>query len=127
MAGFSRTALVPLIVAAGAFGIMTSPGIRAEGEIQNANTSQASPVPAALRSISQQQLVGAAGNAASWLPSNGSNAKTRYAPAKGSTPLARMLLARGAERDLRDDRGMPAKDIAEQTGAAKVAALLSKG
>jgi ankyrin repeat protein len=40
---------------------------------------------------------------------------------------ASMLLARGAKRDLRDDRGMTAKDIAEQTHSARVAALLSNG
>lgn len=38
-----------------------------------------------------------------------------------------MLLARGAKRDLRDDRGMTAKDIAGQTGSTHVAALLPKG
>lgn len=81
MAGFSRTSLVALIVAVGAFGIVTSPGIEAADEIQNANTTQASPVPSSLRSISQQQLDGAAGDSASWLHSNGSYAETRYAPA----------------------------------------------
>ncbi len=40
---------------------------------------------------------------------------------------ASMLLARGAKRDLRDDRGMTAKDIAEQTHSMRVVALLSKG
>jgi hypothetical protein len=36
----------------------------------------------------------------------------------------RLLLARGARRDLRDDRGLTAADIARQTGHADVAALL---
>jgi ankyrin repeat protein len=36
-----------------------------------------------------------------------------------------MLLARGANRDLRDDRGMTAKDIAEQTGSSRAALVLS--
>lgn len=40
---------------------------------------------------------------------------------------ASMLLAHCAKRDLRDDRGMTAKDIAVQTGSTRVAALLSKG
>lgn len=40
MAGFSRTSLVPLIVAFGAFGIVTSPGAEAADEIQNAGTTQ---------------------------------------------------------------------------------------
>lgn len=81
MAGFSRTSLVFLIVAFGAFGIVTSPGAEAADEIQNAGTTQASPVPSSLRSVSQQQLDQAAGDSASWLHSNGSYAETRYAPA----------------------------------------------
>jgi alcohol dehydrogenase (cytochrome c) len=81
MTGFSRTSLAPLIVALGAFGIVTSHEARAAEEIQNANTTQASPVPSSLRPISQQQLDGAAGDSASWLHSNGSYAETRYAPA----------------------------------------------
>jgi ankyrin repeat protein len=36
-----------------------------------------------------------------------------------------MLLARGANRDLRDDRGMTAKDIAVQTGSTHAAVVLS--
>ena len=37
-----------------------------------------------------------------------------------------LLLARGAKRDMRDDRGLTAKDIAEQTGSKQVALVLSK-
>jgi uncharacterized protein len=39
---------------------------------------------------------------------------------------ASMLLARGANRALRDDRGMTAGDIAQQTGSTRVVALLAK-
>jgi len=35
-----------------------------------------------------------------------------------------MLLARGADRDLRDDRGKTALDIAEETRSVHVSALL---
>ncbi len=36
-----------------------------------------------------------------------------------------LLLERGANRDLRDDRGLTAKDIAERTGSTHAAVLLS--
>jgi ankyrin repeat protein len=42
------------------------------------------------------------------------------------TQTITMLLARGANRDLRDDRGMTAKDIALQTGSTHASVLLSQ-
>jgi ankyrin repeat protein len=40
---------------------------------------------------------------------------------------ARLLIARGADRALKDNRGMTAKDIAVQTKSDQVARLLSAG
>jgi alcohol dehydrogenase (cytochrome c) len=81
MAGFSRTSLASIVMSLGAFGMFTSPAAHAADEIQNANTTESSPVPAALRPVSQDRLDGAARDSASWLHSNGSYAQTRYAPA----------------------------------------------
>ncbi len=82
MAG-SRNTLFPLFVcsALGVAGtLMWSTAAPAADEVQNAATTQASPVPDTLRPISQQQLDAASGDASSWLQSNGSYAETRYAP-----------------------------------------------
>jgi ankyrin repeat protein len=40
-------------------------------------------------------------------------------------PTVSLLLARGARRDLRDDRGLTAKDIAQQTGSKEVVLVLT--
>ena len=89
MAGFSRTSLAPLLpllpVAFGALTMLASPASRAADEIQNANTTQASPIPAALQAVSQSQLDAAANDRASWLHSNGSYGQMRYAPASQIT------------------------------------------
>jgi ankyrin repeat protein len=36
-----------------------------------------------------------------------------------------LLLVRGADREMRDDRGFSARDIAEQTGSKEAAKVLS--
>jgi ankyrin repeat protein len=48
-----------------------------------------------------------------------------WAAGYDQTQTVSLLLARGANRDLRDDRGMTARDIAEQTGSTHAALLLS--
>lgn len=83
MAGF-RTTLFPLFLCgacAGAGSLMWTTPARAADEIQNTATTQAAPMPDMLRPITQRQLDAAAGDASSWLHSNGSYAETRYAPA----------------------------------------------
>ena len=40
--------------------------------------------------------------------------------------VERMLLARGADRSLRDDRGLMARDRALQAGYTEIAELLAK-
>ncbi|BCZ82462.1 hypothetical protein PTKU64_61370 [Paraburkholderia terrae] len=63
-------------------------------------------------------------------------ANVKHANASGVTPLmaaayggydgiAALLLARGADESLKDNRGMTAKDIAAQTQSNQVANLLS--
>jgi ankyrin repeat protein len=42
------------------------------------------------------------------------------------TEAVRLLLARGAKRDLRDDRGLTAAEIARQTNHADVAEAITK-
>ena len=82
MAGSRNT--LPLFVcsALGVAGtLMWSTAAPAADEVQNAATTQASPVPDTLRPISQQQLDAASGDASSWLQSNSFiHGGTRYAP-----------------------------------------------
>ena len=47
-----------------------------------------------------------------------------WAAGAGSVETIRLLLARGARTDLRDDRGLTAADIARQAGQMAVVALL---
>ena len=47
-----------------------------------------------------------------------------WAAGQGQEATVRLLLARGAKTDLRDDRGLTAYDIAAQSGQSAVAALL---
>ncbi|SAL03368.1 putative quinoprotein decanol dehydrogenase [Caballeronia arationis] len=83
MAGFRNT-LFPLFLCgayAGAGSLIWTTPARAADEIQNTATTQAAPMPDMLRPITQGQLDAAAGDASSWLHSNGSYAETRYASA----------------------------------------------
>jgi ankyrin repeat protein len=47
-----------------------------------------------------------------------------WAAGQGKLDATRLLLARGARPDLRDDRGLTAADIARQAGQGAVAAAL---
>ena len=47
-----------------------------------------------------------------------------WAAGQGQVEAAKLLLARGANRLLRDDRGLPALEMARQGGHVAVVALL---
>ena len=49
-------------------------------EVNSSATTTSAPMPAMLQPVTQQELDGAARNAADWLHSNGSYAQTRYYP-----------------------------------------------
>ena len=49
-----------------------------------------------------------------------------WAAGQGQADAVRLLLARGAKRDLRDDRGLTAAEIARQTNHVDVAEAIAK-
>ena len=48
-----------------------------------------------------------------------------WAAGQGHVDAVKLLLARGARPDLRDDRGLTAREIASQAGHIAVAAILA--
>jgi alcohol dehydrogenase (cytochrome c) len=61
-------------------------------EVNSSATTTSAPMPAVLQPVTQQELDGAARNAADWLHSNGSYAQTRYYPGSqiNKTNVARL-------------------------------------
>ena len=49
-----------------------------------------------------------------------------WAAGQGQADAVRLLLERGAQRDLRDDRGLTAAEIARQTNHAEIAEAIAK-